>query len=156
MKKFLKSKRAFIICFLLILLAIPFTLFKFSSTYPKEVVAAADTYLQYRKQNNAEKAFENCYFKKENQYMKDIFKENATLDDYEIKKIEKINNSLYKIIVYYKNIKAPAKSKLAQNYVGYIDGKYFFIINKRDIPDNIKENFNENDDPYREKNALDL
>ena len=57
---------------------------------------------------------------------------------YKIKKIIPINDNLYEITSLYEYEKEYFKGL---HYVGYINGKYYFIINQRDIPDSIRENF---------------
>lgn len=141
--QFLKNKK-FILLFTLVIVVI--TVFsiiyiKNKNSYPPEVFEITNKYLTLRMADNFKDALEVCYFKEENKKTwKRIYLESQfpTILSYKIKTIIPINENLYEITLLYEYEKEYFK---AIHYVGYINGKYYFIINQRDIPDSIRENF---------------
>lgn len=103
---------------------------------PKEVKTVTKTYLSLCKEGDFPKALEYCYYKEGHEFYKNI-PGREPLKAYKIEEFYKINDKLYEVTIIYNNNKA----KRVRNYVGNIDGKYYFIVNQRDIPDNIKEDF---------------
>lgn len=102
----------------------------------------AKEYLELRESNNNQ-AYDLCYFKPEY-----IFVKQALIDSgmkvlkTDIKEFKKINNDLYAFLVEYE-----LKDTLERgfSFVANIDDKLCIIVNKRDIPDNLKKNYNENE-----------
>lgn len=141
--QFIKNKK-FISLFALVIVII--TIFsiiyiKNEKSYPPEVFEITNKYLTLVMADNYKDALEVCYFKEENEKTwKRVYLESKfpTILSYKIKKITPINENLYEITVLYEYEKEYFK---AIHYVGYINGKCYFIINQRDIPDSIRENF---------------
>ena len=141
--QFIKNKK-FISLFILVIVII--TIFsiiyiKNKNSYPLEVFEITNKYLTLVMADTYKDALEVCYFKEENKKTwKRVYLESQfpTILSYKIKKIIPINENLYEITVLYEYEKEYVKGL---HYVGYINGKYYFIINQRDIPDSIRENF---------------
>lgn len=141
--QFIKNKK-FISLFILVIIMITILsiiYIKNKNSYPPEVFEITNKYLTLVRADNYKNALEVCYFKEENsKTWKRVYLESKfpTILSYKIKKVIPINENLYEITVLYEYEKEYIKGR---HYVGYINGKWYFIINQRDIPDSIRENF---------------
>lgn len=141
--QFIKNKKFISLFTLVIILVTIFSIIyiKNKNSYPPEVLEIANHYLTLVMADNYKDALELCYFKEENEeawkrvYLDSQF---PTTLSYKIKKIISINENLYEITILYEEEKEYVKGP---HYVGFINGKWYFIINQRDIPDSIRENF---------------
>lgn len=125
------------------------------NSIPEDVIATVESYLNAMK-IGSEESIQYCFFKEENNatkqaYLRDI----DILLSYEITKIEKINDNLYACTILYEMNSEKGNYRKAYNYVGYIDNDYYFIVNERDIPDEIRENFNAKKYAYSGSDVLD-
>ena len=141
--QFIKNKKFISLFILVIVIIIIFSIIyiKNRNSYPPEVLEITNKYLTLVMADNFKDALEVCYFKEENEEIwKRVYLESQfpTTLSYKIKKIIPINDNLYEITSLYEEEKEYFK---AIHYVGYINGKYYFIINQRDIPDSIRKNF---------------
>lgn len=109
---------------------------------PSEYRNLAKEYLELR-ESNSNHAYDLCYFKPEYAFVKQALIDNGNkVLNTDIKEFKKVNSNLYSFLVEYelKDFKERGYS-----FVANIEGKLYVIVNKRDIPDNLKENYNENE-----------
>lgn len=69
-----------------------------------------------------------------------------TVQSYDIVSMEKINDDLYALTVDYVDVPEDENEEYtedvtAYNFIGKIDGQWRYIFNKRNIPEEIQENF---------------
>lgn len=141
--QFIKNKKFILFLALVIVIITVFSIHyvKNRNSYPPEVLKISNKYLSLEMADNFKDALEVCYFKPENEKTwKRVYLESKfpAILSYKIKEIIPINDNLYKETVIYEYEKEYSKGA---HYVGYINGKWYFIINQRDIPDSIRKNF---------------
>ena len=134
-------KRTFIVIFILAALLSTSCNSNYSRSIPDEVVQLAEEYLDALI-NSTSKPIDIVYFKPEHDTEKeDYLNQGYPLLSYKIEDIEEINKDLYCLTILYELSTTSGNYIKAYNFIGVIDGEYKFIINQRDIPENIKENF---------------
>jgi hypothetical protein len=104
----------------------------------KEVIRITTYYLDSVKRYNQSNLEELLYFEPQNVTWKEpIFRamQEDSLLSYEIIEVIKINQNLYEVVFHHDN--KENKDGIAHNYVAYIDGKWKYVINRRDVPPNI-------------------
>lgn len=132
-----KSGVCFFALFLVVLLA-GFG-FIFSSNKLSNYENLIEEYLDLRERNDPA-AFDLCYFKPEYEYIRDmLLAENYQILSTEILDSEKINENLYAFFIRYNLEEYDEES---YSFVAKINEKLYVIINNRDIPEELKENYN--------------
>lgn len=107
-------------------------------------------YLRLRSQNDAD-AYAMCYYKPEYEFVLDLMiAEGSVILNAELLQYEKINDNLYAFLARYE-LKHYCEEEYS--YVATIDGKPYIIVNKRDIPDELKKGFDEEKFNYYLKDA---
>jgi beta-lactamase regulating signal transducer with metallopeptidase domain len=119
---------------------------------PPEVLETVITYLYALARNDRETAAEYAHFKtynaKEVFINAEMFQEDIKYTlEYEIVSVENINESLYALglqysyIYEYDGTVEVLKEPFGYNFVGLIDGKWLYMRNTVEVPDDISENF---------------
>lgn len=122
---------------------------------PDDVLKLANTYLDDLK-NSEDKPIDLVYFKEEHDMERnDYINQVDPLLSYKIDAFEKVNDSLYSLIILYELESTKGNYIKAFNFIGNIDGKYLFIVNQKDIPDDIKDNFDPSLYIYSNEELLD-
>ena len=99
---------------------------------PSDVRQAAQNYFEYRVNGETEKALKNVYFKEENKehyYL--VLQTDEEMENYSINAIKKINDNLYEVNTTIVTTYFPELDVI--NYVMCKDGRWYFVINERDI-----------------------
>jgi len=114
---------------------------------PEEARLLVETYMNAFMVSTKDSA-QYAYFR--NEEIREAYCDAATiLIDYRIEKIEKINKNLYALTVLNKtNMTEDAYLKV-YNFVGFIDGQWYFINGVGNIPESISENLNKEAYSYR-------
>ena len=109
---------------------------------PSEYRNLVKEYLELRELNNSQ-AYDLCYFKPEYAFVKQglINSESKVLKT-DIKKFKEINDNLYSFLVEYE---LEDIRERGYSFVANINGELYIIVNKRDIPDNVKKNYIESE-----------
>lgn len=113
-----------------------------------DVLKCVEDYMDALKESTAS-ASQYVHF--ENEEARSYFEENLDyLIEYEIQEFSKINDSLYALTIKYKTATSEFCEErgfphrdVAYNFVANIDGSFLFIINKADIPENLKAGLDE-------------
>lgn len=118
-----------------------------NDTLPNEAQTLVENYMNAFKIGTKDSA-EYAYFR--NEEIRDAYCNAATiLIDYRIEKIEKINQNLYALTILNKTNMTEDAYLKAYNFVGFIDGEWYFINGVGNIPESISENLNKEVYSYR-------
>lgn len=99
---------------------------------PADVRQTVKDYYEYSVNSETQKALENVYFKEENkEHYSLILETDEKFEDYKIKKIRPINDDLYEVNMTVATTYFPKLN--VTNYVMRKDGRWYFVINERDI-----------------------
>lgn len=137
------SKKCYFLLFFFVLLVVFISIIVFIKyKQTNEYKDLAKEYLNLRESNNNQ-AYDLCYFKPEYTFVKQaLIDSGIKILKTDMKKFKKINNNLYVFLI---EFELEDTLEMAYSYVANIDGKLYIIINKRDIPDNLKKNYNESE-----------
>ena len=117
---------------------------------PDQYQELVDDYLVLREDNNP-KAYDLCYFKPEYEFVRDsLISDGSKIIDTEIIGQEKINEKLYAFLIRYELDHSYEES---YSFVAVIEGTPYIIVNKRDIPDELKAGYNEEQFSYYWENG---
>ena len=109
---------------------------------PSEYRNLVKEYLELREVNSS-KAYDLCYFKPEYAFVKQaLINSGMKVLKTDIKELKKINDNLYSFLVEYE---LEDTRERGYSFVANINGELYIIVNKRDIPDNLKKNYIESE-----------
>ena len=124
---------------------------------PAEVLAVYENYMSTYKIDSREAV---KYAHIENDFIREtLLMSEDRLIEYKIENAEMINEKLYAFTSLGKTINSTLVSndfQRAYNFVGLIGDKWYFMINIRDIPAEIRENLDENRYIYTDENIVDF
>lgn len=112
---------------------------------PEEVSDFAELVLS-QWQENGKNAISEYYYIIDPTEQSAFDNSTMTVQSYDIVSMEKINDDLYALTVDYVNVPEDKSEEYtedvtAYNFIGKIDGQWRYIFNKRNIPEEIQENF---------------
>lgn len=114
-----------------------------SPDIPEDVESFLEEYLEVRREGT-DKAVEYVYFPEEYANHYELYKNSGDiLLEYSISESKKVNDGLYAFRIRFASEGAPVEE--AYNFVAVIDGEYRIIINRRSVPEELRENFTEDD-----------
>lgn len=132
-----RNKRYILFFILIIIFFGLFVLFFYNSNASKYENIIRE-YLSLREKNDPA-AFDLCYFKPEYEYVRDILiADNSQILDTEILNSEKVNENLHAFFIRYE---LEDFNEESYSFVARIHGNLYVIVNIRDIPEELKENF---------------
>lgn len=138
MKDIKRRKMVIITIMSLIILGLLVTLSVNVLPAPKEVKELADTYFQNIVEKKEDESLKLVYMKEDNKsFLKliGISMKEDTLYAYKVKNIKRMNDKLYEIETFMNSQKYGEHQ--VKNYIAYIEGSWHFVINKRDVPENL-------------------
>lgn len=157
----MKKKRGILLIFLICLaLGVVFVMTtrqpESADTLPSEARDLIETYMNAYKNGTAEAA-EYIHF--EDDFIKSAYiVAGDKLLDYKIESTEKINDNLYGLVVLVKTEQTTFYSgdifERAYNFVGFFDGKWFYMNGVANIPISIRQNLDESKYTYNNENIV--
>ncbi|MCI8810287.1 MAG: hypothetical protein HFF84_09200 [Oscillibacter sp.] len=138
-----KRKSIVVLCIVLISLVVLTGVYMRQRNANQKISNFVNEYYATLQNDGFDEAVNFCYFRPENSMEKEMYVANVgpILASYEIKKIDRINKDLYLIII--NCTFSDSDSQLIYNYTINYDGKLRIVTNPRNIPDNLKQGFDE-------------
>lgn len=128
-----------------------------ADTLPVEAQDLVETYMNAYKNGTAE-AVEYIHF--EDEFIKSAYiAAGDKLLEYQIESTEKINDNLYGLVVLVKTEQTTFYSgdvfERVYNFVGFFDGKWFYMNGVANIPTSVRQNLDESKYAYDDENIVD-